>query len=215
MSAAWLAVDTRPGEERMVLRSTTTSPYGRKVRMASMVLGLDERLDLIASDTLDPDDDLRQLNPLGKMPCLVTSFGPIFDSRVILEFLDEMAGGGRLIPCRGVTRYKALTLAALADGMTDAALLVTYEHRFREVDQVSTRWLDHQREKIRRALAALAARPPDAARSDCASISLACALGYLDWRAPLDWRVCEPDLARWLDVFARHERAFAATKAPS
>lgn len=199
----------------LTLRSTLTSPYGRKVRMACEVLGLADTITVVPADTLDESDPLRLDNPLGKMPCLILEDGSaLYDSRVILEYLDHLAGGGRLIPADPATRFRALTRAALADGITDAALLMVYEGRFREPEQRSERWLAHQRGKVLRALAAFAADPPDPARTDIVSISLSCALGYLDWRTPLDWRRAEPSLADWLAAFAEHEPAFARTAAP-
>jgi glutathione S-transferase len=201
--------------ETFVLRTTPTSPFGRKVRMAADILGLTGRLKVEPADTMDERDSLRTQNPLGKMPCLLRADGSaIYDSRVILEFLQEVAGGERLIPARGRARYEALTRAALADGIADAALLIMYEGRFREPDKYSERWLAHQRGKITRGLAAFAASPPDPARSDIVAIGLACTLGYLDWRKPVDWRRAFPPLAAWLDDFSAREPAVGRTRVP-
>ena len=198
-----------------VLRSTLTSPFGRKVRMAASVLGLADRYRIEPADTLNEVDTLRAQNPLGKMPCLLLADGTaLYDSRVIIEFLQEQAGSARLIPTSGPARYTALTRAALADGICDAALLMVYEGRFREPDTHSERWLAHQRGKVTRGLAAFEHQPPDPARTDVVAISLSCALGYLDWRRPLDWRAAHPRLAQWLADFAEAEPAFNATRAP-
>ena len=197
---------------RMILRTTLTSPYGRKVRIAALVLGLADQLEIVPADTLDPDDDLRRQNPLGKMPCLLVGADRIYDSGVILTYLDELAGGGRLVPSHGPARFRALTRMALADGITDAGLLVTYEGRFRGADEASERWLAHQRGKIERGLAAVAADPPDPHTSDGPAIALACTLGYLSWRRPLDWRAVAPGLESWLTAFRRAEPAFDATE---
>ena len=199
-----------------ILRSTATSPFGRKVRMAIEVLGLSERVAIAPADTLDEHDTLRTQNPLGKMPCLLLADGTaLYDSRVIVEFLQETAGSEQLLPARGPERYQALTRAALADGILDAALLTVYEGRFREAGTYSDRWLKHQRGKMMRGLAEFARALPDPARTDIVSIGLACALGYLDWRKPLDWRPLYPALVRWLADFAAHEPAFAHTQAPA
>ncbi|WP_216671017.1 glutathione S-transferase family protein [Mangrovicoccus sp. HB161399] len=200
---------------RAVLRTTLTSPYGRKVRMAAQVLGLTDRIELVPADTRDPADDLRGQNPLGKMPCLMADGETFYDSRVILEFLDALSGDRCLIPRAGRARFRCLTAACLADGITDAALLMVYEGRFRNAEKISEEWLAHQRGKVERGLSALAARPPDPDRTDAAAISLACALGYLDWRAPVDWRGRCPGLADWLARFADAEPAFKATEAPT
>jgi glutathione S-transferase len=197
-----------------VLRSTLTSPFGRKVRMAAQVLGLSDRITLVPADTLNEADTLREQNPLGKMPCLLLADGSaLYDSRVIVEFLQEVAGGEALLPAHGLARYRALTRAALADGITEAALLIVYEGRFREPGTFSERWLAHQRGKIARALAAFEADPPDAARTDIVSIGLSCALGYLDRRQPVAWQATHPRLVAWLAAFAAHEPAFARTAA--
>lgn len=204
-----------PGEDRAVLRTTLTSPYGRKVRMAAKVLGLEDRIEIRPADTLDADDDLRQQNPLGKMPCLMADGMTIFDSRVIVEYLDRLAGGGRLIPADGAERFRCLTSVALADGIADAALLLVYEGRFRDASQMSARWLDHQRGKVTRGLDALQDDLPDPDRTDAAAISVACMLGYLDWRHPLEWRGDWPGLVDWLDRFRSREPAFDATRSPT
>jgi glutathione S-transferase len=202
-------------QETYTLRSTLTSPFGRKVRIAIELLGLAERVTLQSADTLDESDTLRQQNPLGKMPCLLLSDGTaIYDSGVIIEFLADVAGDARLIPPGGRARFDALTRARLADGITEAAILMVYEGRFREPEQRSERWLSHQRGKIERALAAFERAPPDAARTGLVSIGLSCALGYLDWRKPVDWRGGHPGLTAWLAEFSRHEPAYERTRAP-
>ena len=202
--------------ETYVLRSTLTSPFGRKVRMTIDVLGLTDRISIVPADTLDENDTLRRQNPLGKLPCLLLADGSaLYDSAVIVEFLQETAGTDRLLPLRGLARYKALTLATLADGITDAALLMVYEGRFRDPSAHSQRWLAHQRGKIERALGAFEAAPPEPRQTDIVTIALACALGYLDWRKPVDWRPDHPRLVQWLEAFARHEPALESTRAPA
>jgi glutathione S-transferase len=197
-----------------VLRSTATSPFGRKVRMAIEVLGIGHLITIAPADTLDANDTLRQQNPLGKMPCLLLPDGAaIYDSGVIIEFLAEGAGSDALVPRDGPERYIALTRARLADGITEAALLMIYENRFRDPGTQSERWLAHQRGKVERALAAFEADPPDPARTDTVSIGLSCALGYLDWRQPVKWRDNHPRLVKWLADFARNEPAFERTRA--
>jgi len=203
-------------EEHYVLRTTLTSPFGRKARMAAEVLGLAGHITIEPGDPLDPGDTLRVQNPLGKLPCLVLADGTtIYDSGVIIEFLQGVAGGDLLLPPSGMPRIKALTRATLADGIIEAALLVVYENRFRDPGTQSDRWLTHQRGKITRALAAFEAAPPDVGKIDIVSIGLSCALGYLDWRKPVDWRPGHPNLAAWLAAFAKNEPSFERTRAPN
>ncbi|MEK9720547.1 MAG: glutathione S-transferase N-terminal domain-containing protein, partial [Quisquiliibacterium sp.] len=171
---------------RMILRSSTTSPFGRKTRMAVLIHGLQDRVTLVPADTLDPNDSLRSQNPLGKIPCLILADGGVlFDSRVIVEYFDSISDQPPLLPRSGRARFEVLTRAVLADGITDAALLMVYEGRFREPQQHSERWLEHQRGKVRRGLAAIGNSPPPIAQPDLSSLALACALAYLDWRKPM------------------------------
>ena len=203
-----------PNDPHFVLRTTATSPFGRKVRMAIAVLGIGHLVTEQAADTLDANDTLRQQNPLGKMPCLLLPDGTaLYDSGVIIEFLAEGAGSEALLPRSGPERYIALTRARLADGITEAALLMVYENRFRDPGTQSELWLAHQRGKVERALAAFAADPPDPAKTDIVAIGLSCALGYLDWRQPVKWRDNHPGLVQWLADFARLEPAFERTRA--
>lgn len=195
------------------LRTTLTSPYGRKVRIAADILGLSDHIVVVPANTVDESDSLRLQNPLGKMPCLLLPDGNVvYDSRVIVEYLQEMAGSEQFLPTRGESRYRILTAATLADGITDAALLMTYEPRFHTPEMISQRWLDHQRGKIVRALTVFEDDPP-APTTDLVAITLACALGYLDWRKPVDWRPAYPGLVAWLKAFAEREPAFARTEA--
>src|SRR5665213_878009 len=207
-----MAVD----RNKFVLRTTATSPFGRKVRMAIEVLGLSDRIDVVPGDPLDANDTLRQQNPLGKMPCLLLADGvAIYDSGVIIEYLQDVAGSQALLPARGPARFAALTQAKLADGITDAAILMVYEKRFRDPGTYSERWLSHQSGKIDRALAAFEAAPPDPNKTDIVAIGLSCALAYLDWRKPVTWRDQHPRLAAWLAAFAANEPAYERTRAPN
>jgi len=200
---------------KFVLRTSLTSPFGRKVRIAAEVLGLSSRIDIVLATTVNENDTLRQQNPLGKMPCLLLEDGSaIFDSRVIIEFLQEIAGSNQLIPASGHARYHALTRATLADGIADAALLMVYETRFRPPmpPEHSERWLAHQRGKIERGLAEFERHPPDPAKTDIVAISLACALGYLDWRRPVAWRSQHPNIIKWLGRFTEHTPFYAKSR---
>ncbi|MCP1200581.1 glutathione S-transferase family protein [Notoacmeibacter sp. MSK16QG-6] len=196
----------------IVLRSTRTSPFGRKVRMALLALGLQDRVRLEPADTLEEGATLRRQNPLGKMPCLLIGDETFFDSHVILEMLDALSGGNKLVAATGLARFRALTRARLADGVADAALLITYEGRFRDSVSASEKWLDHQRGKIARALATFENDPPDPSRADLVAITLASALGYLDWRRPVDWRTEYPGLEKWLNAFAAAHTFWAETE---
>jgi glutathione S-transferase len=198
----------------MILRATPASPFGRKVKLAASVLGLSGDIRVEPADTNDPADSLRQQNPLGKMPVLLLEDGSsLYDSRVIVEYLDHRAGGGKIIPREPSARFAALRLQALADGMTEAQILVIYEGRWRPPEQHSQKWLDYQNDKIRRGLAVLEADPPAlGVIPNVGHIALACFLGHRDLRFPGMWRGDHPRLAAWLDRFAAQVPAFVETK---
>ncbi|WP_293806249.1 glutathione S-transferase [uncultured Bosea sp.] len=196
----------------LVLRSSPASPFGRKVKMAAIELGLMDRIEIVAADTNDPSEVLRQQNPLGKIPTLVLEDGTtLFDSRVIVDYLDHLSGG-KLIPA-GEARFTQLRLQALADGICDAALLKVYEGRFRPEEGRNANWVAHQDGKVARGLEALEAAPPAFTdRPRIGELALACALGYLDLRFAGQWRAGHPKLVAWLDDFAARVPAFEQTR---
>jgi glutathione S-transferase len=202
----------------MILRSSPLSPFARKVRIALTLLGFEGEARIEPASATDPNDSLRQLNPLGKIPVLVIDAGmALYDSRVILDYLDHRAGGGKIIPCEGSQRFAALRLQALCDGLLDASILIVYEGRWRKPEMHEPKWLEHQAGKVSRALAALEAAPPPLADvsqmlPNVGQIALACALGYRDLRFSGAWRGDHPRLVAWLDDFAARVPAFAATK---
>jgi glutathione S-transferase len=198
----------------LILRSSPPSPFGRKVKIAAKLLGLWDQIEVERADPTDPTDTLRGQNPLGKIPALILEDGTVlYDSRVILAYLDHLAGGGRIIPAAGIERFQVLTLAALADGIAEAALLMIYELRLRPAEMRSATWTANQQSKIDRALTVLERKPPElAALPDVAAISLAAALGYLDLRFDGQWRQSYPRLVDWLDRFAVAVPAFDETK---
>jgi glutathione S-transferase len=200
----------------VTVRTGNTSPFGRKIRIAVNVLGLEREVAVAPASTLDPADPIRQQNPLGKVPVLILDDGAtLYDSPVILEYLDHLAGGGRILPKDPQPRFAALRLQALADGIMDASILINYEARYRPVQNHEPKWLDHQAGKVARALAVLEGAPPGIAMPpDVGQITLACALGYRDFRFPGSWRGDHPRLAAWLDDFAARVPAFAATTPP-
>ena len=198
----------------MILRSSPSSPFGRKVRIAISILGLDHDVKVEAADTTDVNDSVRKQNPLGKIPVVIDEDGTAYyDSRVILEYLDVRAGGGKIVPRDAKARLAALRLQALCDGILDASILTIYETRWRKTETHEPKWLEHQAGKVSRALAALEAAPPPLdATPDVGQITLACTLGYRDFRFNGNWRGDHPRLVAWLDQFAARVPAFAATK---
>ena len=187
----------------MTLFHNPASPFVRKVMVLLHETGQLNRVSLQHSQLspVHPDAALNQDNPLGKIPALRLADGTVlYDSRVILEYLDQQHVGNPLIPREGSARWRRLTLAALADGIMDAAVMIRYELALRAPQKHWAQWLDAQREKIRRTLAVLEAEniAELTCHFDVAAISVACALGYLDFRHPdLQWRDAQPQLAAW------------------
>jgi glutathione S-transferase len=198
----------------MILRSSPSSPFGRKVRLALGMLGFDGDTKIEAADTTDVNDSVRRQNPLGKIPVLIAEDGiAYYDSRVILDYLDHRAGGGKIVPHDATARLAALRLQALCDGILDASILTIYEGRWRKEEHHEQKWLDHQAAKVARGLAALEAAPPPLdVMPHVGQITLACALGYRDFRFGGGWRGDHPRLVAWLDTFAARVPAFTATK---
>jgi glutathione S-transferase len=199
----------------MTLCGSPMSPFARKVRMAIIHLGLSEKIEFAKADPMNPDDVLRKQNPLGKIPVLMTEDGKaIYDSRVILEYLDHAAGGGIIIPDGWPARLNALTMQAMCDGVMDACILIVYEGRHRPEAIHHPPWLDYQRGKVVRGLTAFAKAPPDPAHFDVGTIAAACMLGYLDMRKQVDWRKDFSALVPWLDAFRAKHPEFDATSPP-
>jgi len=199
----------------MKLLSSPLSPYGRKVAMTIGMKGLKSQIEFQPIDTNIPDNkDINTKNPLAKIPTLITADGMVlFDSKVICEYLDTLAPSPVMFPASGAARFKTLAMGALADGILDAALLLVYEKRFRPEEKWHAPWTERQQGKIDRALAQLEKDPPAwGASPDYGHMTLACALGYLDFRHEGKWRAGHPKLVAWLDRFAAAVPAFEETR---
>lgn len=191
----------------MKLYSSPTSPYVRKVLVLLDETGqLDDVEQVEGSGTpLSPHDEVPGKNPLGKIPALERTDGPtLYDSRVICQFLDARAGG-KLYP-QGNGLWDTLTLEATADGILDAALLMTYEVRLRPEELRMQDWVDGQWSKIQRACNALNTRWMSHLNGplDMGQISVACALGYVDFRhGDRGWRKGNDALSTWFESFSK------------
>ncbi|MGM0583146.1 MAG: glutathione S-transferase family protein [Pseudomonadota bacterium] len=183
----------------MRLRHAPASPFVRKVMVALHETGLIDQVTLEDGTTspLDPSPGNIEVNPTGKIPCLVREDGlAIYDSRVITRYLASLAPEAGLYP-EGDALWPVLTLEATADAMMDAAVLAVYERRLREAPQISESWIAAQQGKVARALDMLEERRPSE-EPHMGHLAIACALGYLDFRFPdWDWRAGRPRLAAW------------------
>ncbi len=187
----------------MKLIGSATSPYVRKVRIVMAEKKLDYQL--ILEDVWAADTTITASNPLGKVPCLVMEGGEaVFDSRVIVEYLDTLSPVGKLIPTQGRERAEVKTWEALADGLMDAAILARLEATWagRSAEQRSAAWIERQTGKIDAALKAMSTGLGDKAfcsgiHFSLSDVAVGCALGYLELRFPqVHWRETYPNLAR-------------------
>lgn len=205
----------------MKLIGSLTSPFVRKVRIVLAEKKLDYKFDI--EDVWAPDTQIAASNPLGKVPCLVMEGGEaIFDSRVIVEYVDTLSPVGKLIPLSGRERVEVRTWEALADGLLDAAILARMEQTWagRTEAQRSQAWTDRQIDKVQASLKAMSMGLGD--RNWCsgnhhslADIAVGCALGYLDFRfAHIDWRSDHPNLHKLYDKLAQRP-SFIDTAPPS
>jgi glutathione S-transferase len=187
----------------MKLIGSDSSPYVRKVRIVMAEKKLDYQF--VLEDVWAADTSIGHSNPLGKVPCLVMEGGEaLFDSRVIVEYLDTLSPVGKLIPAMGRERAEVKTWEALADGVLDALLLARLENSWsgRPKAQRCQAWIDRQLSKVHASLKAMSqglGEKPFCAGIylSLADIAVGCSLGYLDFRFPeIDWRAGYPNLAK-------------------
>jgi len=199
----------------MKLIGSLASPFVRKVRIVLAEKKLDYQFEL--DDVWAENTRIQDSNPLGKVPCLIMEDGgAVFDSRVIVEYLDTITPVCRLLPPSGRERSEVKCWEALADGLLDAAVLIRAEHTQRAEPLRSPDWIARQQGKIDAAVEAmetgLGEKPFCAGNSyTLADVAVGCALGYLDFRYPeRDWRADHPNLGRLLDKLSQRP-SFADT----
>ncbi len=196
----------------MKLIGAITSPYVRKVRIVIVEKKLDYQF--VSEDVWAAGTTIATSNPLGKVPCLVLEGGEaVFDSRVIVEYLDTLSPVGKMIPPPGRERAEVKTWEALADGLLDAAILARLESTWsgRTDGQRSQAWIDRQLGKVQACLKAISQGLGD--KPFCSGIHLSlsdiavgCALGYMEFRFPqIDWRADHPNLARLHDKLTQRQ----------
>lgn len=194
----------------MKMYHSPASPYARKVRICALARGLDSRIELLVCNPNESPAALLTVNPLSKIPTLITDDGvALFDSPVICEYLDSLGDALPMFPAQGAARWRALKLQAMGDGILDACVprrgeLAKPKEAGR--DALIARW----RAAVERTLDALEAELPHKSM-DIGTITVACALGYLDFRFPQEpWRPTRPKLAAWFETFSQ-DKAVAAT----
>lgn len=194
----------------MKLFYSPTSPYVRKVMACAIARDIDQEIATIPTNPHESPAALIAENPLSKVPCLVTEDGfALYDSPVICEYLDTVGEALPLFPAAGAARWVALRHQAIGDGILDAAVIRRMEsQKPRETARDS--FIARQRDAIARTIAVLDRDPPGRLL-DIGTITIACALGYLDFRfADEDWRASAARLAAWFEPFAE-QRSIAET----
>lgn len=188
----------------MKLLGSNGSPFVRKVRVVMAEKKIDFQYEIV--DVMGQHAQVQQVNPLGKIPCLVMDDGgALFDSRVIVEYLDNLTPVHKLIPAGGRERAEVKTWEALADGLLDAAVQLRVEHTQRTESQRSPHWIARQTSKLESALAAIARGLGDNAycvdgKYSLADVAVGCALPYISLRFPeIGWRSQYPNLARHIE----------------
>jgi len=203
----------------MKLIGSLTSPYVRKVRIVMAEKKLDYQFDL---EDVWASDAIQKSNPLGKVPCLVMEGGEaVFDSRVIVDYLDTRSPVSRLIPESSRERTEVRTWESLADGILDAAILARLEQTWngRAEGQRSQAWIDRQLGKVDASVQAIGIGLADkpyctGIHLTLADIAVGCALGYLDFRFPaIPWRREHPNLGRLADKLNARQ-SFIDTRPP-
>lgn len=189
----------------MKLHHSPTSPYVRKVMVVLHETGQLDDVELVTTSgtPLDPADGFAAVNPLSKVPALVTEDGQaIYDSRIICRYLDARANAGLY---GSDDTWRIQTLEATGEGMIDAALLMAYEWRLRPEEIRFEAWVEGQWNKVAQALDVIERDYMDLLNAPLSAgqIAVACALGYLDLRnTDRKWRVGRPGLAAWFEAFS-------------
>ena len=204
---------------KMKLYYSPGSPYARKVRVVALETKLDKKIEMVnvALSPVAPNADVDKHNPIGKIPVLSVKGIDLFDSPVICEYLDNQHKGRKLLARKGRDRWVALRQQAMADGLLDAAILARYEAALRPEDKRWSDWSQGQMKKINGVLGQLEAEVKALkGKPSLGSISVACALGYLDFRfAAADWRSKHPKLAKWFNSFSKTPSIKATVPPPA
>jgi glutathione S-transferase len=194
----------------MKLIGSLASPYVRKVRVVMAEKKLD--YELVLENVWAPETAIQESNPLGKVPCLIMEDGgAMFDSRVIVEYLDTLTPVGKLIPPNSRERAEVKCWEALADGVLDAGVAIRLERTQRPESQQSPEWIQRQMSKVNAGLKAMSAGLNDTAfcsgsHYSLADVAVGCALGWLSFRFPeIDWRGDYPNLAKLFDKLSERQ----------
>ncbi|HEX7790068.1 MAG TPA: glutathione S-transferase N-terminal domain-containing protein [Afipia sp.] len=205
----------------MKLYSSAASPFGRKVRISAIELGLIDRIEFIPTKAIpvtENDDYSHRISPLRKIPALELDDGSVIvDSYVIAEYLDELAGGGKLIPASGSKKWQVKSEHSVVQGMQDALLLARYEKTLRPPEFFWKDWYDDQFKRAWDGLTRFSAHPDILTRPlDVAQIGIVCVLGYLDFRFPdCGWRETFPKIDAFHEKMMQRESVRISVPPPA
>jgi glutathione S-transferase len=193
----------------MKIHGDIISPFTRMCMITAHELGLKDKVSLIAAHAKpnQVNPDLEKLSPIGKIPVLETDHGhPIYDSRVIMEYIAHVAGSRSFIPDDGVARFRILTMLALAQGMADAGVALRYETAMRPEEHRWPDYADRLRARIRASVAEMERHADQLTGVNAATVATACALGYIDFRhAALNWRDGNPKTTAFAATFKERQ----------
>ena len=201
----------------MKLRYSPSSPFVRKVCASAIEMGLDGAIERIDCDPMNPDHRRASPNPLGKVPCLETDDGLVlYDSAVIVAYLDSRHDGPKLVPAEGAARWVALRRQALGDGMLENVVAIFVE-RLRAPERQSRGFIAHNKAAVFRAVDSLEAEAAALdGPVDVGGVTLAVALSFVGQHFPDDdWRAGRPRLAAWFDAFDRRRSMTETVLAPA
>jgi glutathione S-transferase len=190
----------------MKILGDVISPFTRMCLVTAHELGLKDKVQLVVVHTKphQVNQQMEKLSALGKMPILETDHGhPIYDSRVIMEYIAHVAGASDFIPNDGVARFRVLTLLALAQGMADAGVALRYETAARPEESRWPELAERLRARINAAVAEFESHADQLVGVNAATIAAACALAYIDLRhgAAINWRASNPKTAAFAQAF--------------
>jgi glutathione S-transferase len=199
----------------MKLYYSPSSPYARKVLAVAHEKGLDAKLEKLAGR--EPGVNLDRMNPLDKIPTLVTDDGEVLiESALICQYLDEIGKGRRLYPETGKARRRMLQLEAIGHGVLDAGVLCRMEERMHKPEQISPEWIERQQKKLKRGFAVMEQALDElGATVTPAHITYAVTLTFLDSHKISPWRDAHPKLAKWYDNFVKQSCMKAADPVPA
>lgn len=205
----------------MKLAFSPSSPFARKVRIAAIELGLIDKIEFISAKVVpgEPNDDyIRDVNPVKKLPALILDNGDVIvDSYVIVEYLDELAGGGKVIPASGPARWRVKSDHSITQGMLDSMLLCRYEKAVRPEALRWQAWSDDHWNRAWQGMTRFENKPDVLSGPlDVAQIGIVCVLGYADFRfADCGWRKAFPKLAAFNEKMMQRESVKISVPPPA